>query len=146
MNTFSVSAKRIIRKKYHVVYLKEGQEIVNFLNIIGAHNALMKMENIRIIKDVRNQVNRIVNCETANLGKTVNASLRHVNSISYINDSIGIGALPEALKEIALLRIEHPDKSLSELGKMLNPVLSKSGVNHRLKKIDKMAEKLKDNN
>ncbi len=143
LKVFDVEAKQIKRKRYFVVYLKEGQDIVDFLNVIGAHNALMKMENIRIIKDVRNQVNRLVNCETANLEKTVNASLRHVDSIRYINGTIGIEALPGALREIASLRLENPDKSLSELGKMLNPNLSKSGVNHRLKKIDKIADELR---
>lgn len=144
LNTFGIEAKQIIRKRHFVVYLKEGQEIVDFLNIIGAHNALMKMENIRIIKDVRNQVNRIVNCETANLEKTVNASLRHVDNIRFINDTIGIKTLPIPLREIASLRIENPDVSLLELGKMMNPILSKSGVNHRLKKIDKIADSLRE--
>ena len=143
LKVFEINARSILRKGNILVYLKEGQEIVDFLNVIGAHGALMRLENIRIIKDMRNQVNRIVNCETANLEKTVNASYRHVNNINYIKERIGLESLPKNLYEIALLRLENPDVSLSELGKMLNPPLSKSGVNHRLRKLDKIAEDLK---
>ena len=146
LKEFNVESRHIARKGHYLVYLKEGQEIVDFLNVIGAHNALMKLENIRIMKDMRNQVNRIVNCETANLGKTVNASIRHVDNIKYIAESRGLESLPESLTEIAVLRLENPDASLSELGQMLNPTLSKSGVNHRLKKIDSIADSIRMNN
>lgn len=140
LRDFKIEARQIKRKGHYIVYLKEGQEIVDFLNVTGAHGALMQLENIRIVKDVRNQVNRIVNCETANLEKTVNASCRQVENIRYINEHIGLESLPEGLYEIAKLRLENPDVSLLELGKMLSPPLSKSGVNHRLRKIDKIAE------
>ncbi len=143
LKEFDVESRHIIRKGHHLVYLKEGQEIVDFLNVIGAHNALMKLENIRIMKDMRNQVNRIVNCETANLEKTVNASLRQVDNIKFIAEMRGLESLPENLREIAYLRVENPDVSLAELGEMLNPILSKSGVNHRLKKIDNIAESIR---
>jgi len=143
LKEFDVESRYIRRKGHYLVYLKEGQEIVDFLNVIGAHNALMKLENIRILKDMRNQVNRIVNCETANLEKTVNASVRHVDSIKYIAEKRGLESLPGNLREIAVLRLENPDASLSELGQMLTPALSKSGVNHRLKKIDSIAEDLR---
>jgi len=113
------------------------------LNVIGAHNALMEMENVRIMKEMRNQVNRIVNCETANLEKTVNAAVNQVEYIKYIDGAIGLENLPPALKEIARLRLENTHASLSELGKMLSPELSKSGVNHRLRKLEKIAEDLK---
>lgn len=142
MEYFALKPKRIQRKNYDIVYMKEGQEIVDFLNVINAHNALLEMENIRILKDMRNQVNRIVNCETANLEKTVNASLKQVSLIKYIDDKIGIENLPASLKEIARLRIENPEASLSELGKMLNPELGKSGVNHRMRKLQKLANDL----
>ena len=145
LKEFDVESRHIVRKGHYLVYLKEGQEIVDFLNVIGAHNALMKLENIRILKDMRNQVNRIVNCETANLGKTVNASLRQVDNIKLIADVKGLEALPENLREIAGLRLENPEVSLAELGQMLSPTLSKSGVNHRLKKIDLIAESIKLN-
>lgn len=140
LKDFDIESRQIIRKGHFLIYLKEGQEIVDFLNVVGAHTALMNLENIRIVKDMRNQVNRIVNCETANLEKTVNASLRQVENIRRIKDHIGLESLPEGLYHIARLRLENPDVSLIELGKMLNPPLSKSGVNHRLRKIDRIAE------
>lgn len=140
LHEFGVEPRTILRKGHYLVYLKEGQEIVDFLNVVGAHNALMQLENIRIVKDMRNQVNRIVNCETANLEKTVNASYRQVENIKYIKEHLGLESLPEGLCDIARLRLENPDVSLLELGKMLNPPLSKSGVNHRLRKIDRIAE------
>lgn len=137
---FGLNAKIIKRKGYYVVYLKEGENIVDFLNIIGAHGALLELENVRIIKEMRNNVNRIVNCETANLQKTVDASIRQVDNIRYIRDNLGFDNLPENLRQIAELRLEYSDASLKELGEMLSPCLGKSGVNHRLRKLDEIAE------
>lgn len=137
-----LNAKVIKRKGNFIIYLKEGENIVDFLNIIGAHTALLELENVRILKGMRNSVNRIVNCETANLDKTINASMRQVENIKYIKDKIGFGALPENLREIAELRLLYPDANLKELGNGLNPALGKSGVNHRLRKLDSIAEKL----
>ena len=125
------------------MYLKEGDNIVDFLNVVGAHSSLLEMENIRILKDMRNNVNRIVNCETANLDKTVNASVRQVRNIEYIRDNIGLDNLPENLKQIAKLRLQYSDASLKELGQMLNPPLGKSGVNHRLRKLEELAEEVR---
>ncbi len=139
MEHFQLKPKQITRKGYEIVYMKEGQDIVDFLNIVGAHHALMEMENVRILKDMRNQVNRIVNCETANLEKTVNASVKQVEAIKLLDDTLGLENLPPGLKEIARLRLENPEASLTELGKMLTPVLGKSGVNHRLRKLEKLA-------
>jgi len=144
MECYDLKPKLIQRKNYDIVYMKEGQDIVDFLNIINAHNALLEMENIRILKDMRNQVNRLVNCETANLEKTVNASLKQVSYIKYLDDTVGIENLPVNLREIARLRMENPEASLSELGKMLNPKLSKSGVNHRMRRLQKLATDLMD--
>jgi DNA-binding protein WhiA len=143
MNSYDLNSKVINRKSNYVTYLKEGENIVDFLNIIGAHNALLKLENIRILKEMRNSVNRIVNCETANLEKTVNASIRQIENITYINDFIGLHNIPRNLKEIAQLRLQHSEASLKELGEMLDPPLGKSGVNHRLRKLDKIAEDLR---
>lgn len=143
LKEFGIESRTILRKGHVVVYLKEGQEIVDFLNVIGAHGALMSLENIRIVKDMRNQVNRIVNCETANLEKTVNAACRQVENIQYIKDHVGFDSLPQGMADIARLRIDNPDVSLVELGRMLNPPLSKSGVNHRLRKLDQIAEELR---
>jgi len=139
---YHIMAKDIERKGKFLAYLKEAQEIVDFLNIIGAHTALMKMENIRILKDVRNGVNRIVNCETANLEKTVNASIRQIDKIYYLADHIGLESLPDGLREVAMLRLQHSEVSIQELGEMLSPPLTKSGVNHRLRKLEQLADRV----
>ena len=116
------------------------------LNIIGAHTSLLEVENIRIMKEMRNNVNRLVNCETANLSKTVNAAVRQVESIKLIQEKIGLKRLPQNLREIAELRLNYPDESLKELGEMLDPPVGKSGINHRLRKIEKIAEELRTGN
>lgn len=141
LGTFKLNARIIRRKGSYVTYLKEGENIVDFLNIIGAHSALMELENVRILKGMRNTVNRIVNCETANLEKTVNASVRQVDNIRYIAENIGFDKLPDSLRDIAELRLEYSDSNLLELGQFLSPLLGKSGVNHRLRKLDQIAEK-----
>lgn len=143
INSFGLNSKVIQRKNSFIIYIKEGEQIVDLLNIIGAHSALMELENIRIMKEMRNNVNRIVNCETANLSKTVNAAVRQVESIKLIQNQIGLQRLPKNLREIAELRLNYPDESLKELGEMLDPLIGKSGVNHRLRKIEKIAEELR---
>jgi DNA-binding protein WhiA len=140
---FGLDAKQVQRKKYYVVYIKEGENIADFLHVIEAHQALMEFENARIYKDVRNQVNRKVNCEAANINKTVKAATRQVEDIIFIRDKVGLATLAEGLEEIALLRIEYPEASLKELGEMLSPPVGKSGVNHRLKKLCEIAEGLR---
>lgn len=141
---FHVEAKIVLRKKYYVVYVKEGSQIVDLLNVMEAHIALMKFENIRILKEMRNSINRQVNCETANINKTVIAASKQMESIFYIRNSIGLGELPKGLEEIARLRIEQPEASLKELGAMLNSPIGKSGVNHRLRKISAIADSLRE--
>ncbi|RBP44758.1 DNA-binding protein WhiA [Garciella nitratireducens] len=143
INHYKLSSKIVQRKNSYVVYLKEGDQIVTLLNIMQAHNALLDLENIRIYKEMRNNVNRIVNCETANLSKTVNAALRHIENIEYIKKNIGFHKLPQGLREVAELRLNYQDATLKELGEMLNPPVGKSGINHRLRKLDKIAEDLK---
>ncbi|MGE5628066.1 MAG: DNA-binding protein WhiA [Solirubrobacterales bacterium] len=142
INKYGLTSKVIQRKSSYVVYLKEGEQIVDLLNIIGAHASLLELENVRIMKEMRNNVNRLVNCETANLSKTVNAAVRQVESIKLIEREIGLRRLPKNLREIAELRLNYPDESLKELGEMLNPVVGKSGVNHRLRRIEKIAEEI----
>lgn len=142
MKRFRLDAKINSRKNWFVVYLKESEQIVSCLNIMGAHNALLDFENKRIYKDMRNQVNRLVNCETANLNKTVNAAVQQIESIRRIKSVIGLDKLPPALRQVAEARINNPDASLRELGGMLDPRLGKSGVNHRLRKIEEMASKI----
>ncbi len=142
-NTFEVETKIVKRKKSYVVYLKEGAQIVDMLNIMEAHVALMNLENVRILKEMRNSVNRQVNCETANINKTVSAAVKQVEDINYIKAIRGLGSLPDTLKEIALLRLEYPQAALKELGAMLQPPVGKSGVNHRLRKLCELAEDLR---
>ncbi|QLY80497.1 DNA-binding protein WhiA [Clostridium intestinale] len=143
VNRFGLNSKIIQRKNSYIVYIKEGEQIVDLLNIVGAHTCLLELENIRIMKEMRNNVNRLVNCETANLSKTVNAAVRQVESIRLIQREIGLQRLPKNLRDIAELRLNYPDESLKELGEMLDPPVGKSGVNHRLRKIEKIAEELR---
>lgn len=143
INSFGMDAKIVARKKYQVVYLKEGAQIVDILNIMEAHVALMNLENVRILKEMRNSVNRKVNCETANISKTVNAAVQQLRDIEYIRETAGLASLPDNLREMALLRLEYPDAPLKELGTYLNPPVGKSGVNHRLRKISEIAEELR---
>lgn len=143
LQSFGIDAKTISRKQHLVVYVKDGEQISDLLNVMGAHVALMEFENVRILKEVRNSVNRQVNCETANLNKTVKAAGRQIEDIRYIRDHGGFASLSEGLEEIALLRIDYPEASLKELGEMLHPAMGRSGVNHRLKKLCEIAEQLR---
>lgn len=140
INSFDMDAKVVMRKKNHVVYLKEGAQIVDMLNIMEAHVALMNLENVRIIKEMRNSVNRQVNCETANINKTVSAAVRQVEDINYIKHTRGLDSLPDNLREVALIRLQYPQAPLKELGTFLEPPVGKSGVNHRLRRLCELAE------
>lgn len=142
IRAYEIEAKTVERKGRYVLYVKEGTQIVDLLNIMGAYNALMKMENVRILKDMRNQVNRQVNCETANLNKTVQAANKQIEQIRSLMAAGQFAKLPDSLQEIAEVRLEHPEASLKELGEMLDPPIGRSGVNHRLKKIGELAEQL----
>lgn len=144
IQSFEIDAKIVKRKKYDVVYVKEGAQIVELLGLMGASISLLNLENVRILKDMRNSVNRKVNCETANINKTVNAAVKQVEDILYIRDTIGLEKLPENLEETALLRLEYPQASLKELGALFSPPVGKSGVNHRLRKISGIAEQLRE--
>ena len=144
IRTCGIEAKTVVRKKYHVVYAKEGEQIGDLLSLMEAPKARMNFENIRILKDVRNSVNRKVNCEAANLNKTANASLEQVRDIEYISEYYGLESLPENLRQAARLRLEKPDASLTELGKMMDPPVSKSGVNHRFKKLKALADQMRE--
>ena len=144
LNSYKLNAKIVTRKNNNVVYIKESEHITDLLNLMGAYNALMHLEDIKIKKQMRNDVNRLVNCETANLNKTVDTSMRQIECINYIMEKQGLNYLPENLHEIAMLRVENPDMSLKELGEIMETPLGKSGVNHRLKKIEMIAEELKE--
>lgn len=143
IQSFEIDAKIVKRKKYHVVYVKEGAQIVELLGLMGAGVSLMNLENVRILKGMRNTVNRKVNCETANINKTVNAAIKQMEDIIYIRDTVGLHRLPENLEETALLRLEYPQASLKELGTLLSIPVGKSGINHRLRKICSIAEELR---
>lgn len=141
---FRLNARCIERKKGYIFYIKEGEKIIEFLNLIGAHQALFKFEDVRIMRDMRNSVNRIVNCETANLNKTIGAAIRQIENIKLLQKEVGLENLPDKLREVAEIRLMHPDMNLKEVGEMLKGKVSKSGVNHRLRKIDEMAEKIRN--
>lgn len=140
---FHIEAKIVLRKKYYVVYLKEGAGIVDLLNVMEAHVALMNLENLRILKEMRNSVNRRVNCETANITKTVNASARQIEDIELVRDHYGFDNLPENLRQMAQVRLDYPDAPLKELGGYLSPPVGKSGVNHRLRKLSELADRIR---
>lgn len=142
INSFGLHAKTVERKNNIVVYLKEGEQIIDVLNIIGAHSQLLDFENTRIIKDARNTTNRISNCDSANLDKTLNAADKQLGWIKKIQKKKGVECLPEKLYEVAVLRLENPEISLAELAELLDPPLGKSGLNHRLKKIEEISKKL----
>ena len=143
INCFGLNSKIIERKNNYVVYLKESENIVDLLNVMGAYSSLMKLENVRILKDMRNNVNRIVNCETANINKTVDAAVKQIEDIKFIIHHRGLQFLPVNLRQVALFRLENPDATLKEIGAMLTPSVGKSGVNHRLRKINQIAENLR---
>ena len=132
-----------MKKLNNTLYLKDGEEISKFLAFIGANSAVLKFEEIRVIRDMRNNVNRLVNCETANLNKTINAALKQIEDIKFIKKMKRFNELPENVREVADLRLEYPEISLVELGKMLSNPIGKSGVNYRLKVISNFAEELR---
>ena len=142
LENYNLSIKRLKRNGSISLYIKDGEEISNFLALIGASNSMLKFEEIRVIKDARNNVNRMVNCEVANLNKTVTAATKQIDAIRKLKNSRKFTNLPEELKEIAELRIKNPDASLVELGNMLKEPVGKSGVNYRLNKLIKMSEEL----
>ena len=137
-------AKLSKRKQSFLVYLKESNQIADFLTLIGAHGSLLEFESARVMKGMKNQVNRLVNCETANLGKTADAALRQVRNIRLIEERTGLDALEPSLAEVARLRLENQEINLKELGEIMIPPLGKSGVNHRLRKIGEIADRLRD--
>ena len=143
LNNFNIHAKIIKKEKDYMLYLKDGEEISEFLALVGANKSVIKFEEVRVIKETRNDINRLVNCETANLNKTINASVKQIEDINKIKKAGKLNELPETLKEIAEVRINNPEMSLIELGKLLDKPIGKSGVNHRLKKLSQISEELK---
>ncbi|WP_277630610.1 DNA-binding protein WhiA [Atopococcus tabaci] len=147
MNRFGLNARTLERRSGYITYLKESEKISDFLALIGASVSVMRFEDTRIVRDMRNSVNRLVNCENANLNKTIDAASRQIDNIKYLDKQVGLDTLPERLREVAVVRVENPDASLKELGDMIpSGPISKSGVNHRLRKLNKMAEDLREDN
>jgi DNA-binding protein WhiA len=144
MIEFDIDAGMVKRKKNFVLYVKEGSQLVDLLNVMEAHGALMELENVRIIREISGTVNRKVNCETANINKTVSAAVQQINDIILLRDKVGFDNLPEGLAEIAEVRLAKPEASLKELGDSLDPPVGKSGVNHRLRKIKEIANGLRE--
>ncbi|CAJ1183993.1 hypothetical protein FD33_GL000872 [Companilactobacillus paralimentarius DSM 13238 = JCM 10415] len=141
MNYFHLNARTTKRRNGYIVYLKEAEKIADFLQLIGATNSMLKFEDIRIVRDMRNSVNRLVNCENANINKTVAAAERQIDNIKHLQATVGLDSLPDKLREIAVLRLENPEVSLKELGEMVpSGPISKSGINHRLRKLNELAE------
>lgn len=144
MKEFETEPKIVERKNHYVVYLKDGSQIVDMLNVMEAYVSLMNLENVRILKEMRNSVNRKVNCETANISKTVNAAVKQIADIEYIRDTEGLDGLPLPLREMALVRLEHPEAPLKDLGKYMDPPVGKSGINHRLRKLSAIADAIRE--
>ncbi|MGM0239789.1 DNA-binding protein WhiA [Enterococcus sp. AZ103] len=144
LNRFDLNARTLARRNGYITYLKGAEKIADFLTLIGATNSMLKFEDIRIVRDMRNSVNRLVNCETANMNKTIDAASKQIGNIQFIENTIGLQALPGKLQEIAELRLLHPEVSLKELGEMIpSGSISKSGINHRIRKINEFAEELR---
>lgn len=143
MNRYGLNARTAKRRSGYITYLKEAEKIADFLSLIGATSSMLKFEDIRIMRDMRNSVNRIVNCENANFNKVADAANRQIESIKYLDKKIGLNNLPVKLQEIGIARMAHPEVSLKELGELVpGGPISKSGVNHRLRKIMEQAEKM----
>jgi len=148
LGTFGIESHILERKRPNartafVLYLKDGSQIVDVLNIMEAHVALMELENVRILKEMRNQVNRQVNCETANLNKTIGAAVKQIEDIRFLQEERVLDTLPDSLREMARVRLENEDVPLKDLGMLLDPPIGKSGVNHRLRKLSQIADELR---
>ena len=140
---FKLDAKITQRKNSYIVYMKEGSNITDALNLMGAYVSQMDLYNVMILKEMRNDVNRKVNCETANLNKTISAAVKQTRDIEYIRDTVGLSSLKEGLYQVAKIRLEHQDMNLKDIGALLDPPVGKSGVNHRLRKISELADEIR---
>lgn len=144
INKYDLNARTTARRGGFITYLKEGERIADFLSLIGATSAMLKFEDVRIMRDMRNSVNRLVNCENANLDKVANASSKQIENIKFIDEMVGLGQLPPKLREVAEVRLANKEVSLKELSTMIpSGAISKSGINHRLRKINEYADNLR---
>ena len=131
------------KQRDKIMYMKDGEEISKFLAFIGAAKSVMRFEEIRVERHMNNKVNRLVNCETANLNKTISAAVKQTRDIEYIRDTVGLSSLKEGLYQVAKIRLEHQDMNLKDIGALLDPPVGKSGVNHRLRKISELADEIR---
>ena len=145
LNSFRIVYTERIRSSKHVIYIKKIEEIIKVLNIINAVNSQLKLEEIRIMRETKDNVQRVVNCEVANLERTAKASVRHINSINYIKRKKGFNCLSQDLSEVAKLRIRFKDASLSQIGEKMHPVVNKSYISRKLDMLDKIAENIRKN-
>lgn len=144
MSYYHLNGRVLERRNGYIAYLKGAEEIADFLVLIGATNAMLKFEDVRIVRDLRNSVNRLMNCENANMNKTADAAKRQIENIRLIDEMVGLDKLPDKLKEVADMRVEYPEISLKELGEVLpSGAISKSGINHRIRKLNEYADKLR---
>ena len=144
MNRYGLNARKTERRSGYITYLKEAEKIADFLSLIGATNSMLRFEDIRIVRDMRNSVNRIVNCETANMNKVADAANKQIENIQFIEQTVGLSSLPQKLQDVARARLAHPEISLKELGEVVaDGPISKSGINHRLRKLNEFAEQLR---
>ena len=143
MKFYGFNGRVTERRNGYITYLKGAEEIADFLILVGATNAMLKFEDVRIVRDLRNSVNRLMNCENANMNKTADAAKKQIENIQLIEDKVGLDSLPEKLREVAEVRLENPEISLKELGEILpSGPITKSGINHRIRKINEFAEQL----
>lgn len=142
--SFELNAKSVIRKNNHILYIKESENIEEILTFMGAQNSTLEIMNIKIFKDMRNRVNRVRNCDIANLNKTSAASVSQLQDIRLIEETVGLDSLPATLREIAEARLDNPEFSLNDLGEILDPPIGRSGVNHRLKRIKQLADEIRE--
>ena len=143
LSKYEINFKKIEKKNGQAIYTKDGEQISKFLALIGANTAVLKFEEIRVYREIRNNVNRKVNCETANLNKTVEAAIKQIEDINFLKQIGQFEKMPEQLQEVAELRIKNPEATLSEIGKMLSKPIGKSGVNHRFQNIEQFVSKFK---
>ena len=144
MKDLGLDARMVLRKEKFMVYLKEADQISDMLGLMGSTNALLNFENVRILREISGSVNRQVNCETANISKTVDAAVRQIEDIRYLEQHMGLKQLPENLREAAQVRLENPDVPLKRLGELMDPPIGKSGMNHRLANISRIAQEMRE--
>ena len=144
LDNYGILAKQTERKNSQIVYIKESENIIDLLTLMGATNASLELMNVKIMKDMRNRINRAVNCDNANIEKSLRAAEKQIADIELIDETLGLGSLPESLQEIAQVRYENPDYTLNELGQALDPPISRSGANHRLARIARIAQDIRE--